>query len=166
LSVYSQVVDFVTPQLLKELITKDEIKYQINQDIDSIPSHISRFYYSVQRKFEVEKFEVQNIKVSNYYSYKEIDTGILKILFHVLAKVIIVFEPESNSDALNKYLTEISNKPKYDLETFDTEYRPIYNTDIMFIYTVSTNDETKTFHNLKFVDFFPDYYHIRKNYYP
>lgn len=166
LSEYSQIVDFVTPKLLAELITKEEIKYQINQDIDAIPSHISYFYYSIQRKFSVEKFDVRNLKVSNYYSFKELDSGELKILFHVITKVNIVFEPEKDIDALNNYLSEISNKPKYNLETFDSEYRPIYNTEIMFIYTVSVNDKTETFENLEFIDFFPDYYHIRKNYYP
>lgn len=166
LSDYSQKVDFVTSKLLEKLITKEEIKHQINQDIHSIPSHISRYYYSIRRKFKVEKFDVQNYEVENYYSYKELDSGELKILFHVITKVNIIFEPEKDIDSLNKYLTEISGKPKYNLETFDSEFRPIYNTEVMFIYTVSVDDKKKTFKNLEFIDFFPDYYHVKKKYYP
>ena len=166
LSEYSQKVDFVTPESLTNLISKDEIKWQIEQDIDSMPSHISRFYYSIRRKFKVEQFQVLDIKVTDFYSYKDLDSNELRILFHVIPKVNIVFEPEKDIDSLKTYLLELSNKPKYNLETFDEKFRPIYNTDLMFIYTVSIDNERNEFLDIEFIDFFPDYYHIQNIYYP
>lgn len=166
LAEYSQKVDFVTSESLVNLITKEEIKSQIEKDIDSIPSHISKFYYSVRRKFKVDQFQVLDIKVENHYSYKDLDTNDVRILFHVIPKVNIVFEPEKDTEALKNYLIEISNKPKYNLETFDEKLRPIYNTELMFIYTVSIDKKLKEFKDLEFIDFFPDYYHIQNVYYP
>lgn len=166
LAEYSQKLDFVSPETLVSLISKSEIKAQIENDIDSIPSHISKFYYSTRRNFNVELFEVENIKVTEFYSYKDLDTDELRILFHVIPKVNIIFEPEKDINALRNYLLEISNKPKYNLETFDEELRPIYNTELMFIYTVAVNKETKEFKDIEFIDFFPDHYHIKTNYHP
>ena len=35
--------------------------------LPSLPSHISNFYYHISRKFKLEKFEIENIEIEEFY---------------------------------------------------------------------------------------------------
>lgn len=163
---YSLKLDYVTNLSLLKLITPKELKKQINKDINSIPGYISRFYYSTRRRFKVEVFDIKDIKVTNFYIYKDLESKDLKVLFHVVPDVNIVFEPEKDFESLNRYLNQLSNEQRYDLETFDEKYRPIYNTEILFIYVARIDTNSKTIDAIEFIDFFPDYYHLQDSYNP
>lgn len=162
LSVYGFQSEFLTKDFILEHIPIDVIKKELLKDKNSIPSYISTFYYSTRKNFKLDKFEIQEVKVEEFYSHKDIETNHVKIIAHVLVKVYMVFAPEKNIEALKKHLETAKLYEPYKLNTFDAEGRPYFNEYILFHFLLTFAEQTKKVSKVEFLDFFPDDYEFRK----
>lgn len=162
LSVYGYKSDKLINSFILEHIPIDIVKKELLKDKNSIPSHISNFYYSTRKNFKLEVFEIQDVKVESFYSHKDIDANDIKIIAHVQVKVNMVFSPEKNIDELKKHLETAKLKDPYKMETFDKDARPIYNEYILFHFLLTFSEETQKITQVKFLDFFPDDYEFRE----
>jgi hypothetical protein len=162
LSIYGFQSDKITNEILLKHIPIEVVKKELLKDKDSIPSHISNFYYTTRKKFKLEHFEIQDIKVDEFYSHKDVESNQVKIIAHVQVKVNMIFAPEKNVDELIKYLETVKFNPSYKLETFDKEARPIYNEYMRFHFLLTFSEETNKITKVEFIDFFPDDYKFKK----
>jgi hypothetical protein len=161
LSEYGVKVNFLTKDLFLAKLPKDTIEREIRNDVSSLPSNMSYFYYHDDREFVVEHFEVLGYKIEEYYTFKDIDTQKIKFILHVKVPVKIIFEPEKNIGRLKQYLSIIEENNFY-AETFDNEGRPIYDEEILFIFDGEIDLENQDIKSIEFVDFFPDNYKYEK----
>lgn len=161
LAVYGFKSEKLTKELILQKIPIDVIKKELLKDKDSIPSDISNFYYSTSKKFKLEKFEIQDVKVDEFYSHKDIENSEVKVIAHVLVKVNMVFSPERNKEALLKHLETAKIADPYKMETFDKEGRPIFNDYILFHFLLSFSEENNQITHVEFLDFFLDDYKYR-----
>jgi len=158
LGIYGFQNDKLTNYFLLQYIPIKVIKRELIKDKDSIPSHISRFYYFTRRKFKLETFEIQDVKVEEFYSHKDVENNQVKIIAHVQVKVNMIYAPEKNIEKLFEYLDIIKLTPHSYLETFDKEGRPIYNEYIKFHFLLTFSEEMNKITKVEFLDFFPDEY--------
>lgn len=161
LAVYGFKSENLTKELILKNISIEVIKKELLKDKDSIPSHISNFYYSTHKKFMLEKFELQDVKVEEFYSHKDIENKEVKVIAHIQVKVNMVFSPERNRDALQKHLETAKLTDPYKMETFDKEGRPIFNDYILFHFLLRFSEETNQIKRVEFLDFFPDDYRYK-----
>ncbi len=161
LNEYGFQVNYLTTDLIKKSIPIASIKKELKRDIQCLPSHISKFYYSSRKKLKVEKFEVIEIKVGEFYSFKEAPENELKFIVHFYVLVDVIFEPEKNQDKLKLHL-ESRPMDSYYLDTFDNEFRPVYKEYIQFIYEGILDEAHKDIKSIRFLDFMPDYYQMQK----
>jgi hypothetical protein len=165
LSIYGFKSEKLTKDLILEKIPVGIIQRELLKHKNAIPGYISNFYSTVQKKFKLEKFEIQDVKVDEFYSHKDINTGNVKVIAHVLVKVNMIFSPERNKGALQKHLETAKVNDPYLMETFDEKGRPIFNEYILFHFLLNFSEETNQISQVKFLDFFPDnyqYLEIRK----
>jgi len=162
LSIYGFQSEKLTNSFILEYIPIDIIKKELLKDKNSIPSHISNFYYSTRKNFKLEVFEIQDVKVESFYSHTDVDANDIKIIAHIQVKVNMIFSPEKNIDELKKHLETAKLKDRYKMETFDKNARPIYNDYILFHFLLTFSEETKKIIQVKFLDFFPDDYEFRE----
>ncbi len=161
LSIYGFKSPLLTKDLILQKIPVSTIRKELLRDKDSIPSYISDFYYDARRKFPLEKFEIQEILVDEFYSHKSSPNKV-EVIAHVLVKVNMIFAPETKILALKKYLEKIEATIDRKTNSFDGEGRPIYNEYILFTFRLNFSEVDGVITNVKFIDFFLDDY-IRKN---
>jgi len=154
-------VNYLTKDLIEKKIPFVSIKKELKRDIQCLPSHISKFYYSSRKKLKVEKFEIIEVDVGEFYSFKDTPKTELKFIVHLYVLVNVIFEPERNKEKLKIHLESLPTDSFY-LDTFDNEYRPIYNEYIQFIYEGTIDEGNKDITSMRFLDFMPDYYQIEK----
>lgn len=156
LNKYGEQYDFLTSELILGKISKTKIENEIKKDINSFPSYISSLFYHTRKKFEIDKFEIGNISVDSFYSFKEMDTGKTKFLSHIKVELDIIYGAEK-PEIIENHLKSL---PSYrrELETFDESNRPIFNKEILFIFEGELNIERKSISRIKYLDFIIDYY--------
>ncbi|QSS96705.1 PIN domain-containing protein [Psychroflexus sp. ALD_RP9] len=163
---FLSVYGFKSENLNKELILKSipisTIKKELKREKNSIPSHISRYYYHSRRNFKLEEFEVQNLEIEEYYAHKENESGIIKVIVHVNVKVKMVFEPEKDLDRLSKYLSNVDEKKDFYPNSFDKDGRPIFDDWILFHFGMEFNESEQKIENTEFYDFFPEDANFRR----
>lgn len=153
----------LTEDLILASIDPEIIKSEILDDKDSIPSHISRFYYDSNKVFELLDFNLENIGIESFYSHKEESTGKIKVIAHVEAKVFMKYEAESNINDLKTFLDGLDkSKIGFNLETFDEEFHPIFDDTILFHFELIFDEKTEKIVEARFLDFFPDYPAMKK----
>jgi hypothetical protein len=174
LSVFDSIANFLSiygfksEKLTKELIIKhipvSTIKKELEKDKNSIPSYISQFYYFSKRNFKLEKFEIQNIEIEEFYSHKDPKTNEIKVIVHVNVKVLMIFEPEKNLEKLNDFLNNLGTKPKKNFypNSFDKDGRPIFDDWILFHFGLVFNENKSEIEQMEFYDFFPQEANFRR----
>lgn len=148
--------DFLTSDIILENIPKTKIEREIKKELNSFPSYISGLFYHTRKKFVVEKFDIDDIQVDSFYSFKDIDTGKTKFLSHIKVFVNIVYGPEK-ADLIENHLKNLPDLHR-ELETFDDENRPIFKQEILFIFEGELNISKKSINKIRFIDFIIDYY--------
>jgi hypothetical protein len=161
LAVYGFKSEKLTMELILKNIPIDVIKTELLKDKDSIPSHISNFYYSERKKFKLEKFELQDVRVDEFYSHKDVDNEQVKVIAHIQVKVNMIFSPERNRKALQQHLETAKLNDPFKMETFDKELRPVFNDYILFHFSLIFSEETNQITSVEFLDFFPEDYQFR-----
>jgi hypothetical protein len=161
LAIYGFKSESLTKESILKMIPVDIIKKELLSDKDSIPSHISNFYYSARKKFKLEIFEIQEVKIDEFYSHRDLENNNVEVIAHVMVKVNMVFSAEKNREALQKHLETAKINDPYKMETFDKEGRPIYNEYILFTFRLTFSDKTNQINHVEFIDFFPDEYKYR-----
>lgn len=163
---FLSVYGFKSENLNKELITKSipisTIKKELKKDKNSIPSHISKYYYHSRKNFKLEKFEIPQLEIEEYYAHKETKTGIIKVIVHVNVKVKMVFEPEKNLEKLSEYLNNEDNKKDFYPNSFDKDGRPIFDDWILFHFGLEFNEAEQKIEKTEFYDFFPEDANFRR----
>ena len=162
LSIYGFQSDTLTNDFILKHIPVDEIQQQLLDNKDFIPSYISNFYYSANESFSLEKFEIQDVKVEEFYSHKDTEKNNVKIIAHVSVKVNMVYSPEKNTVALRKYLDSLNLEDTYKLNTFDDKGRPYFNEYILFLFRLTFSQQTQKITKVEYLDFFPDEYELQK----
>lgn len=174
LSVFDSIANFLSvygfksEKLTKELIIKSIpisiIQKELKKDKNSIPSHISKFYYHTKRNFKLEKFEIQKVEIEEFYSHKDTKTNEIKVIVHVSVKVLMIFEPEKNLEKLNAYLNNLGTEPSKDFSpnSFDKDGRPIFDDWILFHFGLVFNENESKIEQIEFYDFFPDEANFRR----
>ena len=129
-----------------------------------MPSHISPFYSHIEKEFKLEKFEIQNYEIEEFYSHKDSSTNEIKVIAHVKVKVLMIFEPESNIKALNEYLNHLitRSESEYYPNTFDKDGRPIFDDWILFHFGLVFNEKENKIEQTEFYDFFPEDANFRR----
>jgi rRNA-processing protein FCF1 len=164
LSIYGFKSETLNKELILNSIPVSIIQEELEKDKSSIPSHISQFYYHTRRDFQLEKFEIQQIEIEEYYAHKEKDSENVKVIAHVLVKVLMVFEPEKNLHNLNEYLNNLGKGDEKDFypNTFDKDGRPIFDEWILFHFGLEFNENEKKIEKTEFYDFFPEDANFRR----
>lgn len=158
LSVYGFKSAILTKEFILKHISIATIKKELLKDKDSIPSYISMLYYNQRKKYKLEKFEIEDTRIQEFYSHKDIEANVVKIIAHVEVKVNMIFEPEKNKQLLIKHLEECKSNPSRHMETFDNRGRPIFNNWILFHFELIFSEKTNKIIKSEFLDFFPDHY--------
>lgn len=153
---FGEQYDFLNSELILSKISKSKIEKEIKKDINSFPSYISEIYYHTRKKFIIENFEIEKIEIDSYYAFKEIETSKSKFLTHVKVYLNIIFEKEKE-DIVRKHLEKLPEWQR-NLETFDSEFRPVFKKEILFIFEGELNPNKETITRVKYIDFIIDYY--------
>ena len=161
LNKYGGQYDFLTKELIEEKIPYDKIEHEITKELNSFPGYISNLFYHSRKNFEVEYFKIKDIKVDSFYSYKDIKPEKNKFLVHFKVDLKIIYGKE-NQELIKKHLENL-NQPTWSLETFDKEYKPVFDKPVMFIFEGELKIKKKVISKLKFIDFFIDYYFLKDN---
>lgn len=164
LSVYGFSSQGLTKEFILGHISEAKIKKELLRDKDSIPSYISELYYSQKKKYKIEEFNIQEIRVKEFYSHKEVETGLVKIIAQVEVQVKMVFEAEKNTQLVIDHLNSCKTRPTYRPETFDDKFRPVFNNWILFHFQLIFSEDDNKILDSKFLDFFPDYSLFSLNY--
>ncbi|WKB80527.1 PIN domain-containing protein [Cellulophaga lytica] len=164
LSVYGFKSENLTKQLIIKSIPISTIQKELKKDKNSIPSHISQFYYHIKRNFKLEKFEIQNMEIEEFYSHKDTKTNEIKVIVHVNVKVLMIFEPEKDLEKLNEYLNSLGTETRKDFypNSFDKDGRPIFDDWILFHFGLVFNESQTKIEQIEFYDFFPDEANFRR----
>jgi len=162
LSIYGFKSEKLNKELILNSIPKKIIKSELKRDKNSIPSHISRYYFHSRKNFKLEKFEVQNLDIEEFYAHKDAKTGIIKVIVHVNVKVDMVFEPEKDLEKLREYLNNIDENKDFYPNTFDKDGRPIFDDWILFHFGLEYSEEKQKVENVTFYDFFPEDSNFRR----
>jgi|EndMetStandDraft_4_1072995.scaffolds.fasta_scaffold01036_7 hypothetical protein len=150
----------LTAEMILRTIPIELIKKELLDQKDAIPSHISRFYYHTKRSFHLEEFELQGIWVDSFYAHKDILTGKVEIIAHIMCKVKMVYEPEPDKEALYTYLSEPS-KDRFYLDTFDAIGRPLFHEEMLFTFRLTFDEAEQQITSVEYLDFFPDEYQTK-----
>jgi hypothetical protein len=126
------------------------------KDKVSVQSYISTLYQSESKNSNLEKIEIDDIRIQEFYSHKDIVANVVKIIAHVEVKINMIFEPERNKHLLIEHLNEIKINPSRLIETFDNNGRPIFNNWILFHFELIFSEETNKIVKVEFLDFFLD----------
>lgn len=162
LSVYGFKSENLNKELIIESIPISIIKKELRKDKNSIPSHISHFYYHTRRNFKLEKFEIQDLEIEEFYAHKENETGKVKVIVHVNVKVLMVYEPEKDLEHLREYLNNVDTKQDFYPNTFDKDGRPIFDDWILFHFGLEFNETELKIDKTEFFDFFPEDANFRR----
>lgn len=158
LSIFGGKYDFLTKELIEEKVPFEKIECEIKKELNSFPSYVSHLFYHSRKKFKVEYFKINKIEVDNFYSYKDIYPEKNKFIVHFKVDLKIIYGRE-NPEIVQEHLNSVK-QPTLSLETFDDEYRPIFEKPIMFIFEGVLNIKNESISRLKFIDFIIDYYFI------
>lgn len=154
-------LDFVTPELILTNIDTAIIEGELLKDIKCFPSYISQFYYQKKEEEipEIEKLDINNISLNDYYIVKDYKTEELKLNATLKVNIKATFKAESNKEELDKYLNSLTNRPySRHSNNFDKEGRAIFANDVLFIFEGKINESENTLQPLSFIDFLPDYF--------
>jgi hypothetical protein len=161
ISSFLSVHGFSSQKLTKEFvlshISEAKIRKELLRDKDSIPSHISELYYSQKKKYKLEEFDIEEIRVKEFYSHKELETSFVKIIAQIEVQVKMVYEAEKNTQLVIDHLNACKIRPTFHPETFDEEFRPVFNDWILFHFQLVYSEDENKILSSKFLDFFPDY---------
>ncbi|WP_341902855.1 PIN domain-containing protein [Fluviicola taffensis] len=164
ISSYLREFGFNSADLTSDLILKslpiEVIKDELIKDKDSIPSHISGFYYEENRDFKLEKLNIGKIEIEDFYGHKDSKTKKIKIIAHVLVDVEMVFEKEPNIEKLEEYFEKYIDG--FYPNTFDKQGRPFFNDFMLFHFGMEYDEKNKSIKNVEFYDFFPEESYFRK----
>ncbi|MGQ2984261.1 PIN domain-containing protein [Flavobacterium sp.] len=154
-------LDFIDEEFVLQFIDQNFIKSQLMENIKCLPSYISNFYFSTKEDDipELKQLDILKVSVNDFYVVKNYNTEQLNITVSLRVKVSAIFQPERNIKELENYLGAIdeSSLSKYS-NTFDKEYRPIFDNEILFIIGGKVDEEQKIISELYHIDFIPDYF--------
>ena len=159
---YGPKLDYITPEKALAAVDKSMIKKELLKDINSLPSYVSGYYNHVSKSKvpKLETLEINDIKISVYYIYRDFESGALHIHIAVTVFVKVIFKPDKNfAEVINYIIT--SPESIYDSSyshTFDKEGRPIYDSSILFTFDGTINELSQQIENVTFLDFMPDYF--------
>ncbi|MDH7444648.1 PIN domain-containing protein [Aquimarina sp. 2201CG14-23] len=151
LNVYGYKSDQINKDLIRNSITHESISSVIYQDQQLILEAISGFYSdSLTSRPDIEEFEVEQVKIKEYYSFKDLTSGKIKIYVSTLIKLLIKFKPEIYVDILKKYLIDIQEGKVIDRlgNKFDKRYRPIFDNHAHFFLILEFNERTSKIENI------------------
>lgn len=156
-------LEFITPEAILENIDPSIIEKELLNDIICLPSYVSQFYYEKKENEvpEIEKLEVKNISVNDYYVVKDYETEDLKLNVTLRVDIKAIFKPETNKEELDNYLSSLTQKPySRHQNNFDKEGRPIFDNNVLYIFEGKVDEKSKKIEALSFIDFIPDYFII------
>jgi hypothetical protein len=156
LGVYGFKSELLTKEFILKHISNETIKKELIKDKVSVQSYISTLYQSESKNSNLEKIEIDDIRIQEFYSHKDIVANVVKIIAHVEVKINMIFEPERNKHLLIEHLNEIKINPSRLIETFDNNGRPIFNNWILFHFELIFSEETNKIVKVEFLDFFLD----------
>jgi len=156
LSVYGFSSPMLTSALILKSIPVALIEKELLQEKNAIPSYISYFYYSTEREFSLEEFRIENIKVDAFYAHKNVEENKVEIIAQIMVMVYMLFEPEQDTEALNRYMTSDDGKRRRFSETFDQALRPVFHQEIMFLFSLEFSEDSNSITNVEYLNFFPD----------
>ena len=154
-------LEFIKPKVILQSIDPSTIETELLNDIKCFPSYVSQFYYEKKEAEvpEIEKLEIKNITVNDYYVVKDYKTEELKLNVTLRVDLNAIFKPEENREELDKYLNSLTPRPySRHQNNFDKEGRPIFNNSVLFIFEGKVDEKLNKIEALSFIDFIPDYF--------
>ena len=137
---------FITPEIILTNIDPTIIEKELLNDIKCFPSYVSQFYYEKKENEvpDIEKLEIKNIAVNDFYVVKDYKTEELKINVTLRVNIKAVFKPETNKEELDKYLNSLTPRPySRHQNNFDKEGRPIFDNNVLFIFEGKVDEKSK-----------------------
>lgn len=156
-------LEFITSETILKQIDPSIIEKELLNDIKCFPSYVSQFYYEKKESEvpDIEKLDVKNISVNDFYVVKDYKTNQLKLNVTLKVDIKAIFKPETNREELDKYLSSLTPRPySRHQNNFDKEGRPIFDNNVLFIFEGKVDEKLKTIEPLSFIDFIPDYFII------
>ncbi|MFW6047255.1 MAG: PIN domain-containing protein [Candidatus Woesearchaeota archaeon] len=154
LSDYGLQVDFLNDKLVLEFVPISMIKKELKNDIECLPSYVSKYYATDEIKPPQNiSLEILNIELNDYYSYSE-NKGQTILVANFIVSVKAIFDKELKVNLMDyeqdHYYEEIKHR-------IDSENRPIYENKILFIFEGDIDFKNKKITNQRFIDFIPDW---------
>lgn len=156
-------LEFITSEAILTQIDPSIIEKELLNDIKCLPSYVSQFYYEKKESEvpDIEKLDVKNISVNDFYVVKDYKTNQLKLNVTLKVDIEAIFKPETNREELDKYLSSLTPRPySRHQNNFDKEGRPVFDNNVLFIFEGKVDEKLKTIEPLSFIDFIPDYFII------
>lgn len=154
-------VEFVDEKFILKSVPKLLIKEELLNDIKCLPSYISEYYY---QKLEedtpnIETLTIKNIEVADYYIIKDYNHDKLKISFNLRVDIVAIFQPDPQIDEIREfqYRQRKSFYSNYNNQ-IDKEGRPVFDSNILFIFEGYIDENKRKIVDIKFIDFIPQYY--------
>ena len=155
--------EFITSELILASFDNSIIESELINDIKCLPSYISKYYHDKKENEipDIEKLEINNILVNDFYIIKDYKTEILKLNVFLKVDIKAIYKPEKNREQLSKFLISNVNQPKEWIKysnNFDKDARPIFENSILFILEGKIDKDSNSLIDLHFIDFIPDYF--------
>lgn len=158
-------IEFITPEVILEKIDSTIIEKELLNDIKCFPSYVSQFYYEKKENEvpDIEKLEIKNIAVNDFYVVKDYKTDELKLNVTLKVEILAVFKPEADKEELDKYLNSLYQRLySRHQNNFDKEGRPIFDNNVLFIFEGKVDEKSGKVEPLSFIDFIPDFFIIEE----
>lgn len=153
-------VPWLTNEIIYAAIDPIVFERELMDDIGSLPSYISNYYYdnSENEMPSLEKLTINKYEILDFYVYPHPDTEVLMVNVDVRVSVDALYGISPDPISLRKYLDQRPVKTISKPEKFDSQGRLIYDEDILFLFEAELDQENESLNDFKFVDFFPSYF--------
>lgn len=147
-------IDFITDKLVLDSIPKNTIEKELKNDLTCFPSYVSKYYYDGKNKPpKNESIEILYIEPYEYYTYSEDKSKVIIVISYVV-RIKAIYESEKRVDLKDYekdfYYEDIKHR-------IDSENRPIYENNVLFIFEGEVDMKNKKIVKQKFDDFIPDW---------